>query len=294
MTYVSNVIVTAATVVDMSDLAIVPIRTRYTYKEIEKNFQYSYNTDETNNSTICDIIAMYIKGQKILYTEAKTHCEQRLTCLMLPAIFITVVCSVIGVVLKDYPYGTTLTSSLNGVNAFLLAVISYLKLDTRAEAHRTSAYKFDKLQSYIEFSSGKQLFVSDASQELGKIIDTVEKEVREIKETNQFVLPEKIRFSYPNLCNSNVFAMVKKLQAKEMVKTNELKDLQNERLTLCLTKGDTDPGIKTLDDSINRKINEIISMKKDYVEIDKDMADEIRQNIRKIRCSIQLYGWFKV
>ena len=63
MTDVSNVIVTAATVVDMSDLAIVPIRTRYTYKEIEKNFQYSYNTDETNNSTICDIIAMYIKGQ---------------------------------------------------------------------------------------------------------------------------------------------------------------------------------------------------------------------------------------
>ena len=285
------------TVVDVSGLAIVPVapkRTRFKYKEIEADFQKSYNTDETNNSTICDIIAMYVKGQKILYTEAKTHCEQRLTCLMLPAIFITVVCSVIGVILKDYTYGTTLTSSLNGVNAFLLALISYLKLDTRAEAHRTSAYKFDKLQSYIEFSSGKQLFVTEASQELGNIIETIEKEVREIKETNQFVLPEKIRFTYPNLCNSNVFAMVKKLQAQEMVKTNQLKDLQNERLTLVLTNGEADPGIKDLDKKINDKINDIIGMKKDYLELDKDMAYEIEQNIHNGCCTFQLCGWFKV
>jgi hypothetical protein len=82
--------------------------------------------------------------------------------------------------------------------------------------------------------------------------------------------------------------------ALEMVKTNELKDLQNERLTLVLANGDADPGIKGLDKKINDKINEIIGMKKDYLELDKDMADEINTHIRNGRCYIQLCGWFKV
>ena len=252
--------------------------TQYLYKDVEANFNASYNPKESNNSMICDIIAIYIKGQKILYTEAKTHCEQRLTFLMLPAILITVVCSVLGVILKDYSYGTTITSSLNGVNAFILALISYLKLDTRAEAHRTSAYKFDKLQSSMEFTSGKMLFVSAISKQLGTIIEDAEKQVREVKETNQFVLPEAIRYAYPKLCDTNVFAIVKKLQNKEMRLTNELKNYHNERLDLKRRADVSTDELKAIDVKINETINSILLLKDEYVEIDDTFDTEIATN----------------
>ena len=228
-----NVVVDVIDVVRTEDVGNRAPVVHYKFQDVEQNFNEAYNPQESNNSVICDIIAIYVKGQKILYMEAKTHCEQRLTFLMLPAILITVICSVLGVILKEYEYGTTITSSLNGVNAFLLALISYLKLDTRAEAHRTTAYKLDKLQSCLEFTSGKMLFVTEMSKQLGKIIDDTESQIHDIKETNQFVLPESIRYNFPKLCNTNVFAIVKKIQNKEMRLTNDLKDLCNERAELC-------------------------------------------------------------
>jgi hypothetical protein len=256
---------------------------QYKFKDVEQNFNASYNPKESNNSVICDIIAIYVKGQKILYTEAKTHCEQRLTFLMLPAIAITVTCSVLGVILKSYDYGTTITSSLNGVNAFILALISYLKLDTRAEAHRTTAYKLDKLQSLLEFTSGKMLFVTAMSSHLGQIIDDTEKEIREIKETNQFVLPETIRYNYPKLCNTNVFAIVKKIQNKEMRLTNDLKDLCNERAKLQARFSSSlsqkeDQELKDADAKINAMTDRILKLKDEYVEIDEGFETEITTN----------------
>jgi hypothetical protein len=250
----------------------------YKFKDVEQNFNNSYNPKESNNSVICDIIAIYVKGQKILYTEAKTHCEQRLTFLMLPAILITVICSVLGVILKEYDYGTTITSSLNGVNAFLLALISYLKLDTRAEAHRTTAYKLDKLQASLEFTSGKMLFVSEMSNQLGKIIDDTEAEIRDIKETNQFVLPEAIRYNFPKLCNTNVFAIVKKIQNKEMRLTNDLKDLCNERAALQEHTDATSQELKRADEKINAITDNILKVKDEYVEIDNTFETEITTN----------------
>ena len=258
--------------------------TPFKFKDVEQNFNDSYNPKESNNSVICDIIAIYVKGQKILYTEAKTHCEQRLSFLMLPAILITVICSVLGVILKQYDYGTTITSSLNGVNAFILALISYLKLDTRAEAHRTTAYKLDKLQSSLEFTSGKMLFVSEMSNQLGKIIDDTEAEIRDIKETNQFVLPEAIRYNFPKLCNTNVFAIVKKIQNKEMRLTNDLKDLCNERAALRAHA--TIQELKITDEKINAMTDSILKVKDEYVEIDDTFETEIETNRNR-----KLQGW---
>jgi hypothetical protein len=269
---------------------------KYLYTQVETIFNKAYNPMTSNNSTICDIIAVYIKGQKILYTEAKTHCEQKLTFLMLPAIFITVLCSVLGLVLDTGSHGPTITSALNGVNAFILALINYLKLDTRAEAHRTSAYKFDKLQSSMEFTSGKVLFINSAATEIVKIIEDIEKKVQEIKETNQFVLPEKIRHSYPNLCGINVFARVKKIQNEDMLNMNKLKDYYNERAGLQ-KKGD-DPSVKkelaTVEENIKTQTNLLITSKDKYLTIDKVFEDEMTANrLRMHRCG-DLCGCFKV
>ena len=290
---------------DTSDNAIVvPVedvsgsslkeRTHYTYREIDDDFGNTYNTNEFNNSTICDLIALYVRGQKVLYTEAKTHCEQKLTFLMLPAIAITVACSVMSVVLKEYEYGTTITSSLNGINAFILALINYLKLDTRAEAHRTSAYKFDKLETDLEFNSGKLMFLTDFSAQLPKIVEKAEAQVREIKETNQFVLPESIRRTYPILYGTNLFAEVKLLIVEEMKYMNQLKDTLNKKLELERANASSEI-LTPVKDTINNIVEQLIMYKKTYIRLDKEFASELKQNQTRSCCVyINPMGWFKV
>lgn len=285
----------------VADAAVNTRINKYTFKDINENISKNYTYSETNGSMICDIIAMYLKGQKILYTESKTVCEQRLNYLMLPAIMITAVCTILSLVLKDISYGPTIVSSLNGANAFLLALINYLKLDAKAEAHRTAAYKFDKLQSYLEFSSGRILFDSNASSKLVEIITKTENDVREIKETNQFILPEKIRYTYPKLYAINVFAEVKKIQNKEYLHVNRIKELMNSMLEIQkaheLTGADlsaTDRAqLKTYEAEKEKEIKEIIKIQDNYLEIDKKFEEEMEKYRTSSARRYECCSWLK-
>ena len=98
-----------------------------------------------------------MRGQKIIYMEAKSFCETRLYCLMLPSIFFSTLATVLASIIKDYYWGAYFISGINGIIAFLLAIVNYLKLDAASEAHNSSSYQYDKLQTTVEFLSGKTL-----------------------------------------------------------------------------------------------------------------------------------------
>lgn len=187
----------------------------------------SYNFDESIESTSLDILALYLKGQKVIYTESKTLCEKRLNTLMLPAIFISAVCAILNFILKEYSYGIIIISCFNAFNSFILSLISYLKLDAKAEAHKTSAYKYQKLESRCEFHSGKTMFfknnIENRKQTLEKFVEEIQKDTIDIRESNQFIIPEIIRLRYPKIYSTNVFALVKEIQNDEIIIINRLK-----------------------------------------------------------------------
>ena len=280
------------------------LNTKIGFKDVNKFIISNYNPNNVNNSNILDIIAVYVKGQKILYTEAKTTCEQRLSFLMLPSIFFTVVCSISNLLLQDYGYNNLITSVLNGAIAFILAVINYLKLDARAEAHRGSAYKYDKLLSYIEFQSAKQLFLTEAKNNMYDIVETIEKNISEIKETNQFVLPEIIRYNFPKLSNSNLFTEVKKIGTNEMLFINDLsnimRDIYNEKEIIKKKnseKKDTnenDNKLIKLALDYDDKIIKILKLKEEYTKLDKDIKEELDKYSARNKWRPRFLNWLKV
>lgn len=275
----------------------------YHFKEIDDELDRTFGLDHTNDSTILDIIVVYVKGQKILYTEAKTLCEQRLNALMIPAIFNTAICTILSLVLKDISFGATIVSVLNGINALFLSLITYLKLDARAEAHRTSAYKFDKLQSFLEFNSGKVLFTlpkedNKSEYDIYQIMKIAEKEIREIKETNQFILPEHVRFKFPTLYSTNVFSVVKEYMNDDMKLVNQLKDKMNMRQDVRKKLEEAggrdsilEAKIAEIDTECKRMLNEIIEKKKDYLKIDDSYQEEVDLYIKGMRTG--LCDWLK-
>ena len=213
---------------------------RLSYQKIEQGLKDMYDDSNEYNSSAMDILASYVKGQKLLYMESKYHCERKLNTLQFPAIFLSSLTSVLAGALENVIYGNIVLSAISATIAFLLAVVSYLKLDAEAEAHKTSSHQYDKLQSMCEFSSGYFLLFGDNDNNIDEDemvsikgrLKTLETKIKEIKETNQFLIPRVIRYSYPNIFNINVFSLIKKIDNCRKDYITKLRDVTRRIDTL--------------------------------------------------------------
>ena len=285
-----------------------------TIKEIEAKLKREYNNDEMVNEM--DIISVYVKSQKNIYTEAKNIIDTRLYILSIPTICISIGVSIINPFIIKYDCSVILITSLNACLAILIALIGYLKMETTSNNYEIIASRYSNLQDSLDTFSSKISFIHSKSEKEKLVFNKmkkIDKKIADIKDETKILLPHYIRYLYPKISSINIFSSIYSIEIYRKHLVQLLKSIVNETRYIYakwdseieMKKQNSDYMIngfnrakeknrlKSLAETKDQVKAEIIKYKNTYSFIDDVFQQEIKNKKNKERMCEYLFSWMR-
>lgn len=204
-----------------------------TFYEVEQVLDKYYYEDDTKEAAAgeLDILITYLKGQKNLHLQSKMVCESWLNALLIPTLMITAAITIFAPFIQTFPWSGGFISGLNATTAFLISLVKYLKLESSVEMFHHTVNQFDKLETSVEFTTSKLMFVLDTTEKSRLVLEKIqeiEKKVSEIKEWNSQLVPSAVVRVFPVICNLNIFSFIKRVESAKRGLVAKFKDVKNE------------------------------------------------------------------
>ena len=204
-----------------------------TFYEVEQVLDKYYYDDESKEASASelDILITYLKGQKNLHMQSKMVCEKWLNALLIPTLLITAAITIFAPFIQSYAWSGGFISGLNASIAFLISLVKYLKLESSVEMFHHTVNQFDKLETSVEFTTSKLMFVLDTTEKSRLVLEKIqeiEKKVSEIKEWNSQLIPSAVVRVFPVICNLNIFSFIKRVESAKRGLVAKFKDVKNE------------------------------------------------------------------
>ena len=212
-----------------------------TFDQVEQSLDRYYYDDEgaassggsgnSDSANELDILITYLKGQKNLHLQSKAVCEMWLNMMLIPTLLITTAITICAPFLQAFAWSGGFISGLNAMTACLISLVKYLKLESSVEMFHHTIHQFDKLETSVEFTTSKLMFVMEPEQRTRIVLEKIqeiEKKVSEIKEWNSQIVPAEVVRVFPVICNVNIFSFIKRVEGAKRVLIAKFKDVKNE------------------------------------------------------------------
>jgi len=133
-----------------------------------------------------------------------------------------------------------------------------------------------------EFFSGKVLLIKDpdVDKKVQEFVTQIEKKVEEIKDVNQFIIPETIRYRYPKIYSVNVFSEIKRYKNREKVLRNELHYIFQKIDNLVNANEPVPQDLITIKE---HKLKEVLEYQDEYFKLDDQFEEEVNDYVNSQR-----------
>jgi len=203
------------------------------YRDVERSISKYYKQDQNNSlcSSEMDILTTFVKGQKHLYVQSKLLTQQKLNCLVIPAILISALITIISPFVECKSWNVGIISGMNAIVTLFISLMNLLKYESSGEMYSLLASLFDNIETSLELTNSKLTIMqkdTDASSVILSKFNEVEMKISDYKLTNAVLVPEEIKLLFPIISHINIFSFIKKTEIHRKKLIEKLKDIKNE------------------------------------------------------------------
>ena len=202
------------------------------YQDVEQSIRKYYTQ---NSNALCsgeiDILTTFIKGQKNLYIQSKLITQQKLNCLVIPAILISAFITIISPFVECKSWNVGIISGLNAIVTLFISLMNLLKFESSVEKFSLLASLFDNIETSLDLTSSKLRIIQQDSETASFVLskfNEVETKICDYKLTNAVLIPEEIKVLFPIISHINIFSFIKKTELYKKNLIEKLRDIKNE------------------------------------------------------------------